>query len=162
MRLIAACAVCAMGGAGAAIALASGQGSGAGQSGDSPKVLFAVLTGNKEVDVDGRRGAGDPNGRGTFSALFAGDQLCYGITVRGIDDPIAAHIHRGGPRTAGPIEIPLAHPTSGDPGTSSDCTSVTDAQRRALLRNPRRFYVNVHTEPFPGGAVRGQTFGKRR
>lgn len=165
MRLIAACVVCTLGGAGAAIALASGgQVSGAGTTTttDSKKVLFAVMTGKKEVAPDGTRGGGDTDGRGTFSALIDGDQLCYGITVRDIEDPIAAHIHRGRPNVAGPVVIPLTHPTTGSPGTSSDCTTVTADQARALLRNSHRFYVNVHTDSFPGGAVRGHLFGKRR
>jgi hypothetical protein len=29
----------------------------------------------------------------------------------------------------------------------------------AILKNPHKYYANVHTGPFPGGAVRGQLFG---
>lgn len=29
---------------------------------------------------------------------------------------------------------------------------------REVRRNPRRFYVNLHSAEFPGGAARGQLF----
>ena len=93
------------------------------QGGD--RAFFAVLTGAKEVDVSGNTGTGDPNGRGSFSATLDGRQLCYGIQVKNINDPVAAHIHRGGRRVAGPVVQELDHPTSGDPGASSACVRAT-------------------------------------
>ena len=127
------------------------------------RALFAVLTGRKEVDLEGNRGVGDPNGRGSFTATVDGDQLCFGITVKNIDEPAAAHIHRGGPNKAGPVVVPLVpHPETGDPGASSGCVTVAADLARAILKHPRRYYANVHTAPFPGGAVRGQLFRKSR
>ena len=127
------------------------------------RALFAVLTGRKEVDAEGTRGVGDRDGRGSFTATVDGGQMCFGITVKNIDAPVAAHIHRGGPNVAGPVVVPLEpHPTSGDPGASSGCVDVDGDLARAILRNPHRFYANVHTGPFPGGAVRGQLFRKSR
>jgi CHRD domain len=135
----------------------------AGAQGAGNKALFAVLTGAKEVDATtGDRGAGDPNGRGSFSATFDGNELCYGIQVKNIEDPIAAHIHRGGPNVAGPVVQTLEHPTSGDPGSSTACDEVDAALARRIKRFPRRFYVNVHNADFPGGAVRGQLFSRAR
>ena len=123
---------------------------------------FAVLTGAKEVDSTGDRGTGDRNGRGSFSATLDGQMLCYGIQVKNISTPAAAHIHRGNRSVAGPVEVPLEHPATGDPGASSDCIEITSAQARALRNNPGRFYVNVHTADFPNGAVRGQLFPRVR
>jgi hypothetical protein len=37
-------------------------------------------------------------------------------------------------------------------------TPVDDAVLSAILRRPGRYYVNVHTAAFGGGAVRGQLF----
>ena len=143
--------------------LASGQpaSTSKAQSGGSQanRALFAVLTGHKEVDVEGNRGGGDPNGRGSFTATVDGGRLCFGITIKNIDPPIAAHIHRGGPNKAGGVVVPLTpHPTTGDPGASSGCVTVAADLARAILKNPHRYYANVHTAPFPGGAVRGQLF----
>jgi CHRD domain len=128
------------------------------------RVLFAVLTGRKEVGTNGRRGAGDPDGRGSFTAIVDGDsnQLCFGITVKDLDQPIAAHIHRGRPNQNGPIVVSLAAPASGDPGASSGCVAVDPALARAILKNPHKYYANVHTVLFPMGAARGQLFGKSR
>jgi hypothetical protein len=127
------------------------------------RALFAVLTGRKEVDAEGNRGVGDPDGRGTFTAIVDGDQLCFGITVKNLDAPVAAHIHKGRPNQAGGIVVPLTPaPTSGDPGASSGCVTVDAALAHAILKNPHKYYTNVHTTAFPAGAVRGQLFGKRR
>jgi hypothetical protein len=158
----------AMFGAGAVVAVLAVAaigvvGAGAQGSGSGSKALFAVLTGQKEVSPTGERGAGDRNGRGTFSGMFDGNQLCYGLTVKNIQDPVAAHIHVGSRSVAGDIVVPLTEPESGDSGASSDCVRVNNrALRRAIQRSPDEYYVNVHTGDFPGGAVRGQLLGRRR
>ncbi len=41
-------------------------------------------------------------------------------------------------------------------GTIIGSTSITNAQKTAILANPCQFYVNIHTSAFGGGAVRGQ------
>jgi hypothetical protein len=126
------------------------------------RALFAVLTGRNEVDADGRRGAGDPNGRGSFTAIVDGDQLCFGITVKNLDTPVGAHIHKARPNRNGPIVVPLTQPSGGDPDASSGCVTVEAPIARAILRHPRQYYANVHTGPFPGGAVRGQLFRRSK
>ena len=148
------------------VALANGQpasqAGSAAQAQLEKRVLFALLTGRKEVDTEGDRGAGDPDGRGTFTATIDGDQLCFGITVKNIETPAAAHIHAGGPNRAGDVVVPLTHPSSGDPGASSGCVDVETELADAILKNPHRYYANVHNQPFGGGAVRGQLFRRPR
>jgi hypothetical protein len=128
------------------------------------RVLFAVLTGRKEVDANGRRGAGDLNGRGSFTAIVDGDKLCFGITVKNLGAaPIAAHIHGPArPNQNANIVVALTAPSSGDPGASSGCVTVDPAVARAILKRPHRYYANVHTTQFQGGAVRGQLSRKLR
>src|SRR5919109_3197000 len=120
--------------------------------------LFAALNGKNEIAQDGTKGAGDKDGAGSFSAVITGNQLCYGLAVRDIADPIASHIHRGGPNKNGPIVVPLTPPQSGDPGHASNCTMLSPQLVAQIRRNPGRFYVNVHTTDFPDGAIRGQLF----
>src|SRR5213595_369989 len=106
----------------AAVALATGAFAGAGKKPEpnakSPgkakiesRALFAVLTGRNEVDANGRRGAGDPDGRGSFTAIVDGDQLCFGVTVTNLDSPTAAHIHPGRRNQSNPPVVPLTPPT---------------------------------------------------
>ena len=132
-----------------------------GAQGGGDRAIFAVMTGAKEVDVNGEH-HGDPNGRGSFSATLDGRQLCYGITVKNISNPVAAHIHRGSSKVAGPVVQPLEQPATGDPGASSACVQISRSLARGLRRNPSRFYVNVHTADLPNGAVRGQLFARSR
>ena len=124
----------------------------------SNAALFAVLTGRKEVSANGRRGAGDPDGRGSFTATVDGTQLCFGITVTNIDTPNGAHIHKARPNQSGPIVVPLTPPSGGDPGASSGCVTVAADLAAAILKNPSKYYANVHTAAFPAGAIRGQLF----
>ncbi len=160
-------ALCAAGTVFGAGELANGQPTaGASASQDAGKLerraLFAVLTGRKEVDADGRRGAGDPDGRGSFTATIDGNELCFGITVKNLDAPGAAHIHKGRAHQNGGIVVPLVHPEQGDPGASAGCVSVAEELAQAILEHPRRYYANVHTMAFGGGAVRGQLFRRSR
>jgi hypothetical protein len=122
------------------------------------RALFAVMTGRNEIDANGRRGAGDRNGRGSFTAIVDGNQLCFGITVKDLGaKPIAAHIHgRARPNQNAGILVPLTPPSTPDPGASSGCVSVDPDLAGAILKHPHKYYVNVHTTQFPNGAIRGQ------
>ena len=145
-------------------AIATGHGDGGRHKGDHPDghdkagtALFAQLSGRNEISMTtGERGAGDPDGFGSASFTFDGDQVCFGITVANLDAPVAAHIHRGRKFENGPVVVPLTQPTSGDPGASSGCVDATAKLARAIKRHPSSYYVNVHTTEFGGGAVRGQ------
>jgi hypothetical protein len=141
-----------------AVSLSSGA-----TSSPEDKALFGVMTGKKEVAADGTRRVGDPDGRGSFTAIIDDTQFCYGITVKDIDTPTAAHIHIGRPNQAqaGNIVLPLQAPTGGDPGAFGACIPIESALAQAILKNPHKYYVNVHTGPFPGGAVRSQLFSRR-
>jgi hypothetical protein len=125
------------------------------------RALFAVLTGRNEIGTDGRRGAGDPDAHGSFTAIVDGDQLCFGITVTDLDQPAAAHIHNARRNQNGPIVVPLTQPSSGNPGASSGCTTIDLALGQAILKNPHKYYANVHTAAFPSGAIRGQLGRKK-
>ena len=124
----------------------------AAPAGAAVKRLEANMSGSQETDP------GDPDGTGTAKLRLnrAERRVCYTIRVRNIDDVVAAHIHRGGRGVAGGIEVDLI--ASGRPGTRfTGCTNgVARSLIREILRRPRRFYVNVHTGAYPGGAVRGQ------
>jgi CHRD domain len=117
------------------------------------KRLVANMSGAQETAP-----GGDPNGTGTAKLRLnrAEKRVCYTIRVQNIDGVVAAHIHRGAKGVAGGIEVELiGGPRSGSRFTGC-AEDVAKSLIREILRRPRRFYVNVHTGAFPGGAVRGQ------
>jgi hypothetical protein len=75
--------------------------------------------------------------------------LCYTLSVTGLTNVTAAHIHRV---STGAIVVPLTAPTT---GTSSGCVTVERALLREIVANPAAFYVNVHTSTHEGGQVQG-------
>jgi hypothetical protein len=80
-------------------------------------------------------------------------ELCYELTVEGIEPAAAAHIHEGVAGTSGPVVEHLVAPTD---GSSSGCIAVDREFALELIQNPENYYVNVHNQAFPAGAVRGQ------
>jgi hypothetical protein len=112
--------------------------------------LSTRLTGGAEVP-----GPGDPNGTGTATLRLnpGQEQICYALTVSGIAAATDAHIHVGPADEAGPVVVPLNAPTN---GSSSGCAEVDRDLIIEILHNPDGYYVNVHNDPFPAGAVRGQ------
>jgi hypothetical protein len=144
-----------------ALALAAGFGS-LGSPGASAQgvQLFAVLNGGNEIDSAGYAVAGDPNGFGAASVILTStSRLCFSILVHGIDTPTLAHIHEQFAGRNGSIVVDLVPPNQGNNGTSAGCVSGINTTLIERIRaTPSRFYVNVHTTNFPGGAVRGQLF----
>lgn len=142
----------------AACALVLGSGAASGDRARSSKLsdraFFAVLKGSNETTD------GDRNGKGSASVTFDGTRLCWGITVANISRPVGAHIHKARRGKDGSIVVPLEQPADGDPGASSGCTTVSSALARAIRRSPGGYYVNVHSDEFGAGAIRGQLFGE--
>ena len=89
------------------------------------------------------------SGTATVTIQLGQGQLCFTLTVSNLTNVTAAHIHRA---STGDIVVPLTAPTS---GTSSGCVSVAKALLEEIASNPSAFYVNVHTQSFPNGQIRG-------
>jgi len=114
--------------------------------------IAATLTGGAEVP-----GPGDDNGAGLFEARVnpGTERICYTLAASSIDQATAAHIHLGGPGVAGDPVLTLDTP-DGDDDDSEDCQDIDRGLAQAIIQNPENYYVNVHTGPFPNGAIRGQ------
>lgn len=118
-----------------------------GEVGGRP--LYATLTGAAEVP------AGDPDGSGSAVVTLNQGQgvVCFDIEVAGIDAVTNAHIHAAPAGVAGPVVVPFNPSVNG----LKNCVSGVDPELiKAIRQNPADYYVNVHTAPFPAGAVRGQ------
>ena len=63
----------------------------------------------------------------------------------------AAHLHEGGSAANGPPVVTLELAADDEV-----CVEVEADLLRDIARNESNYYVNVHTEAFPAGAVRGQ------
>jgi hypothetical protein len=120
-----------------------------GQEGGRP---FTVdLTGEAEVNVQGVPNQGDLDGSGTASLTINPGlgEVCWTIEVAGVEPIEAAHIHIGPTTAPGPVVVPLNPYTGG-------CTEIDRDLALAIILDPSGYYVNVHNDPYPAGALRGQ------
>jgi CHRD domain len=117
--------------------------------GSSTKTLEfeAYLTGKNEVPSGAAKGAG------TVNLKITGSKVCWKFTkLKGFGTPLVAHIHKGKAGKSGPVYIPL-----GGAFKASGCFKApASSPTAAIAKNPKGFYVNIHTKQFPNGAVRGQ------
>ena len=81
-------------------------------------------------------------------------QVFFTLTFENIAPANASHIHLGLREEAGPVVATLAPPPTD--GSSSACVDIPRALSLELREHPYRYYVNVHNEEFPLGAIRGQ------
>ena len=114
--------------------------------------LSATLSGAAEVPT-----AGDPDGTGTATVNLdvTKREVCYEVAVQRIDRPVGMHIHEGERGTSGEIVVPLNTPTASDT-TTTGCANVDTTLIARIAATPGNFYVNVHTQMYPQGALRGQ------
>jgi hypothetical protein len=110
--------------------------------------LVAVLLGELELGDEG-----DPDGKGSATITIDGGKLCYEVEYHHIAPVTMAHIHAGAAGKAGDPVVALKL----DPDENiKGCTAVAAELAAALLAEPGNFYVNVHTNELPKGAIRGQ------
>ncbi len=114
------------------------------------RLLTTTLTGAEEVP-----GPGDPDGTGFASVTVNPGKglVCYELSVSGIAPATGAHIHEAPFGETGDIVVELVPPTN---GSSSGCVEVDRAEAKEILKDPADYYVNVHNEEYPAGALRGQ------
>lgn len=115
------------------------------------KTFTSSMSGRQEVPKKG-----DPNGRGTarITTNMARQRICYRITLKRVGTVNAGHIHPGKRGVANPPVVALFGKATRQP---RGCVRNVDrAMIRRIERNPGKFYVNVHNQRHPEGAVRGQ------
>jgi len=95
-------------------------------------------------------------GAGSFVARsnIGQGRICWSLTVTGLSDVTAAHIHYLNGPLATQIAVPLALPTPFT-GSATGCATALRALVKQILVHPENFYVNVHTTTYPGGAISG-------
>lgn len=126
---------------------------GAAPGSEADIALTTDLTGAVQVP-----GPGDPTGSGSFSATVimneAAGELCYQLEVADLSSEVtAAHIHAAPAGESGSVHIGLTPPIG---GPVDECQTINATELLPLLDDPTQFYVNVHTQGHPDGAVRGQ------
>jgi hypothetical protein len=129
-----------------------------GQRRASDVRLIAPLSGAEEPD----RGDADGYGAASITVRRGTRRICWHVAARQLDPEntanpvIGGHIHRGAAGSNGPIVVGLFEDADLDPSGKGCVRAETRALAREIRRFPSRFYVNVHTTAFEGGAIRGQ------
>ena len=128
--------------------------SGSGEKTDGTAVsLKGAMSGAEEVP-----GPGVKDGVGTFRFDLTGTKGCYDLKATLGEKPVKAHIHQGAKGVSGPVVVDLK-PTF-EPGesafTAKACVDLPAETATELIADPAGYYVNVHSEGHPDGAMRGQ------
>ncbi|WP_423128872.1 CHRD domain-containing protein [Gaoshiqia sp. Z1-71] len=135
-------------------------------------IFKAHLSGNQEVPAVETTATGEA----VFLLNKDGDALTFKLIVANIDNVRMAHIHLAPAGVNGGVVVwlyPSAPPFQLIPGTTNGILAegtITEANfSGALLGQPfselvsamsaGNAYVNVHTDAYPGGEIRGQISG---
>lgn len=110
------------------------------------KTVNVSLSGSQEVPPVSVPGSGS----GSFNVGDDG-AVSGSVTTTGVEGTMA-HIHLGAKGQNGPVVVPLTK--SGDTYTAPAGAKLNDAQLQAFRAG--NLYVNVHTNKYKGGEVRGQ------
>jgi hypothetical protein len=113
--------------------------------------LSSQLSGQNEVPP------ADPDGTGeaTFKLKKKKKQVCFDVSFQNIGDPFVAHIHPGKAGVNGPPLITLFEDTAFT-SPQSDCVKAAKSDIKDIIKKPKSFYINIHNDEFPDGAIRGQ------
>lgn len=105
-------------------------------------------------------GPGDPNGAGGafLDIETEPSRICFDVNPSNISSPVnQVDIHRAPVGSVGPSVAVLHGPVVGTDDTRvTGCVGVSDALATDMAENNADYYVDVHNDEFPDGAVRGQ------
>ncbi len=101
---------------------------------------------------------GNPDGSGSATIVIdvAEGTACWELSSEDIGPVLQSHIHVGAEGESGDVVVPLD--VDGFDGTSEGCIEPMEdaAVLQEIVDDPAGYYVNLHTEDFPAGAIRGQ------
>ena len=92
------------------------------------------------------------SGSATVTVDPASGQVCATVTTS-VTNGVAMHIHRGAPGADGPVVVPFE---AKDINAGRACVAAGTAVAKAIAADPAAYYLNIHTEAAPAGALRGQ------
>lgn len=119
--------------------------------GAETKNLTAAMTAAEETPP----GPDGGTGTATFAIDMAAKTLCYELTwSKEVGEPNSGHIHKGGKGLSGPTVVNFQLPDK-----PKDCQTVDEGVLKQMAADPAGHYVNLHTNAYPTGAVRGQLQG---
>jgi len=121
-----------------------------------PSQPLSALHGGRPISTTLAPVAPNTVGGGTFVARsnIGQGRICWSLTVTGLSDVTASHIHYLNGPLATQIAVPLTLPTPFT-GSATGCATATRALVKLILMHPENFYVNVHTLTYPDGAISG-------
>jgi hypothetical protein len=121
-----------------------------------PSQSLTALHGGRPISTTLAPVAPNTVGSGIFVARsnIGQGRICWSLTVTGLSDVTAAHIHYLNGPLATQIAVPFTLPTPFT-GSATGCATVLRALVKQILVHPENFYVNVHTTTYPGGAISG-------
>ena len=113
----------------------------------------------REVELSGAEvvpppGDPDGSGRGRFHLYPMKNKICYRVTVSGIQTATRAHLHMGDAGERGEqVKLNLRPPRN----SARECIrGLGERFIKKIAHNSSSYYVDVHNNEFPGGALRGQ------
>lgn len=120
---------------------------------DDRQAFHATMTGAQEVPPAATAGTGQAEVRYTAGRDYVPGTLRWRVTYSGLTGPVVAgHIH--GPAAPGQnagVLIPFTNV-----GTSPITGEARLTAEQLAQLNAGQLYVNLHTQRYPGGEIRGQ------
>lgn len=125
------------------------------ESASAPWVLQGKADGAQEIPGPGDD---DASAMATITLDQEKQEICWKLEqVSGLENVTAGHIHRAPKGEEGDVVVKLFEGDLVEEGCVDKAAGeFSDDRIQALWNNPANYYVNVHTEEFPKGAIRGQ------
>ena len=114
---------------------------------------LAGVAGDTATDQDG-------TGTATFTLNQGHGQICYDVSWTLLGAVNGLHIHLLSDNS---IVVPLDNDAVLTDGNAKGCVQgVAKNVMKAIRQHPEQYYVNVHTDLFPAGAIRGRCTPRSR